>query len=188
MTTAQHLWEAQKTTPEIGDISLAMRHLSAIPPNAPEAREAKVVRAALEQRRAVLDAAEMRRQSALADKQSETKTATDTRDQVVSDLGVELRNLGYDLKVNTNSDVPEEVVITSSEFDDTDHRVRFLSFMRGRNSPASRACVSGFSKIRLRSSQIPFVGFDESYSLNCFSWWVVWEAPVANGLGRTTTL
>jgi hypothetical protein len=170
MTSAQHLWEAKKTTPEIVDVDVALRHLSAIPANAPEEREVQVVRTALSQKRTEIEAAQAQQRSAQAEKHAEVKASNDARGDAVSELAVELKNLGYDLSVKTKSDGPDEIVITSSEFNDTDHRVRFLSFMRGKNSPAYGVCLNGFSKIRLRASQIPFVGFDESYSLNCFSW------------------
>jgi hypothetical protein len=174
MTSEQHLWEAKKITPDVVDIDLALRHLSAIPSNTPEAEEAQVLKMALQQKRTGMEAVHAQQQSAQAEKQSEAKTVNDARvaarDEAASQLGLELRNLGYELSVSVSTDIPEEIVITASELGDTDHRVRFLSFMRGKNSPASGVCLNGFSKIRLRASQLPFVGFDETYSLNCFSW------------------
>ena len=65
------------------------------------------------------------------------------------ELQRKLRNLGYDLTV-AQSDKPGELTITSKDFDDTDHRVRFLSLLRSRNSPAaevlSRWLSNGASK------------------------------------------
>ena len=83
-------------------------------------------------------------------------------------LQADLKGLGYDLTVS-RSDKAGEVAITSKEFDDTDHRVRFLAFMRGKSSPRFGVCYAGFNKLRLKSSSIPFVGFDDSYSLECFN-------------------
>jgi hypothetical protein len=107
-------------------------------------------------------------ETAEAQKKANAIAAREARALVVSGFGALLKEKGYDLDVKANSDY--EIIITSSEFSDTDHRVRFLSFIRSKNSPAYGVCGNGFSKIRLRSSSIPFVGFDESYSLDCLSW------------------
>ena len=87
------------------------------------------------------------------------------------ELQRKLRNLGYDLTV-AQSDKPGELTITSKDFDDTDHRVRFLSLLRSRNSPAAEVCLAGFQTVRLKTpgDLFGFFGFSQTYSLECFNW------------------
>jgi hypothetical protein len=59
------------------------------------------------------------------------------RRTAVNGLETELKNLGYDL-ITTYSN-PDEIVFTSSDFAQTDHRVAFLSLLRSRNREAARA-------------------------------------------------
>ena len=80
------------------------------------------------------------------------------------ELQRELRNLGYDLTV-AQSDKPGELTIASKDFDETDRRLRFLSFLRGRSSPAAGVCIAGFEAVCLKGA-----GFSEVYSLDCFNW------------------
>jgi hypothetical protein len=68
--------------------------------------------------------AEQFRETALAARQIQAGQVA-----AVNDLGTSLKNLGYDVKVS-KSDTAGEIAITSSEFSDTDHRVRFLAFVR----------------------------------------------------------
>ena len=113
------------------------------------------------------------RQKALDD-QTAAKTAMDAQQKGEEEakssrsllVQQSLRDLGYDFEVSP-SETAGEVVITAAEFDDTDHRVRFLAFLRNHKSPVRGLCFGGFTKVRLRSSRIPLVGFDESYSLEC---------------------
>jgi hypothetical protein len=169
MTSSQHLWEANKSTPDLGDVEIALRHISAIPKNAHESASAQVLKTTLKQKLSEMKAEEANRATAKADKDQQAKAAADARSIAVTQFALDLKNLGYDLSVKVNHDVPNEIVLTSSEFGDTDHRVRFLAFMRSRNNPEELVCLSGFTTIRLRTSAIPFVGFDDSYSLNCFN-------------------
>jgi len=83
----------------------------------------------------------------------------------IKQLETDLKNLGYDLTVS-NSSTAGEIVVISSDFNDTDHRVRFLAAMRGRNLPTAEACYAGFTTVRLKSSSLP-IGFSESHSLDC---------------------
>ena len=106
-------------------------------------------------------AAEERRRKAEEQKRSDEAAAA----AMAIVLQANLKDLGYDVKVSA-SDLPGEVVITSEEFADTDHRVRFLAMMRGRKAPLG---TCGFTRVRLRSSGLPRVGFNESYSLDCSS-------------------
>jgi hypothetical protein len=151
MSPAQHL-EAAESGIRFGE---AMKHLDAIPPNAPEATKVPDARERLK-----------------AKEQSNTKEIaaririTNSEAAAVVELEKDLRNRGYDLKVS-GSDTPDEVVITSSDFADTDHRVQFLSAMRSKYS--GPACWAGFRTVRLRSSSIPLVGFSESYSMECMN-------------------
>jgi hypothetical protein len=145
----------------------AERQANAIASGAPEALEASRVKeeiAAARQRVkeeavAVRQSEQLAYERRLAEKKLRTAAPGDLQDS--------LKNLGYDLTV-AQSDKPDEIVITSKDFDDTDHRVRFLSFLRGRNSPAVGACLAGFQTVRLKSSG--FFGFSEAYSLDCFAW------------------
>ena len=59
------------------------------------------------------------------------------------------------------SAVVQEVVITASDFPDTERRVRFLAFLRGRRSAVLGTCLGGFTRVRLRTSEIRLVGFNE---------------------------
>jgi hypothetical protein len=61
MTGAQHLWEGKKSTPQLGDVSLALKHLSAVPPVSPEAAEAKVLENALRRKQSEMEALELAR-------------------------------------------------------------------------------------------------------------------------------
>jgi hypothetical protein len=169
MTTAQHLEEAKKgLQKELPDVEAALRHVYAIKTNKPaESKEQVELMTELEKeqfdlkkREADLKQAEEIRAKA----KSEAKAPHDT---AITQLAGDLKNLGYEFTVEP-SDSPDEVTITSSDFAETDHRVRFLSFMRGRTAPIAGVCWVGISKIRLRSSKLPFLGFDESYSIDCF--------------------
>jgi hypothetical protein len=83
-------------------------------------------------------------------------------------LQAALRNLGYDVTVS-QSDKPTEFTIISKDFDDTDHRVRFLSFLRGENTLLTEVCSVGFETLHLRTSDLPFLGFSDTYSLACIN-------------------
>jgi|HubBroStandDraft_3_1064219.scaffolds.fasta_scaffold99795_2 hypothetical protein len=169
MAGATHLWEAKKSTPQLVDVSLALKHLSAVPPASPEAAEAKALEKALRLKQSEMGAAEAAHAAEESRKQAESaqtaKEAGEARAASVRQFQTVLRNVGYDLSAEASSDDRNEVVITSKEFDETDRRIRFLSFLRKEWGPAGTICWQGFSKVRLRSSKIPLVGFSESYSL-----------------------
>jgi hypothetical protein len=155
MTAAQHLSEAKQCLRgNEAAVDAGLWHLAAIPKQSVEVTEAKEIEAQLRARKSEL------RQAVEAEKQ-----AKEARQAAVVQLRADLKNLGYDLTLG-QSDAPEEIVITSGEFAQTDHRVRFLSFLRGKNSPALAECFTGLRTVRLKSSS--YFGFDESYSLNCF--------------------
>ncbi|MGH9664045.1 MAG: hypothetical protein ACRD9L_06455, partial [Bryobacteraceae bacterium] len=155
MTPTEHLAIAMtKSQGNLTSVRGALRHLAAIPANSREHSDAAKLRNQLEERESTLDevaAAQAREVAAHA--------------WATVELAKNLKNRGYDLTV-TQSNIPNEIVVTSSDFADTDHRVRFLSFMRGGDMPTLTACWAGFTAIRLKSSQFPF-GFNESYSLEC---------------------
>jgi hypothetical protein len=156
MTPAQHVSEASgQREDDLVSIGVALRHIRAIPANSAESRAAKELEARLRTRDAAIKQAN-----------AGQKEAAVSRANAVSQLGSDLKNLGYDLAVE-RSGTQDEIVITSSEFSETDHRVRFLAFLRGKSAPTFGICWNGFSKIRLKSSKIPYVGFDEGYSLDC---------------------
>jgi hypothetical protein len=144
MTPAQHLEMAE------GRISFdeAWKHLDAIPPNAPEAAKVPEVRERLKEGKLAYQHAVTARANATAG-----------RAAAVIELEKDLRNRGYDLKVSV-SETPDEMIITSSDFTETDHRVQFLSATRSKHS--GPPCWAGFRTVRLRSSSIPLVGFNES--------------------------
>jgi hypothetical protein len=131
----------------------ALSHLKEIPPNAPEAGDATLVEQEVrsaQQEEAAARAVEAAAQAAW--------------ENAIRNVENNLKSLGYSVAVS-HSNVRDELVMTSSDFGDTDHRVKFLSFLRSRRSPAFEACFVGYRKVRLKAGT-PF-GFDEVYSLEC---------------------
>jgi hypothetical protein len=172
MTAAQHLAEAKRmlvlaTDPysESG-VQEAFRHLAAIPPNDPLVSEANNVKSELLAKQAAAQRAELQTQQVRTLALLRQKQADEARVSVIRELQEKLRNLGYDLTV-TRSEKPDEIVITSADFGDTDHRVRFLSFLRGRNGPTADVCLAGFQTVRLQGTG--WRVFSEQYSLECFN-------------------
>jgi ABC-type protease/lipase transport system fused ATPase/permease subunit len=160
MTPAEHL-EASRAALKEGLSDTSERHASAITAGAPEFLDARKIK---EQLGAAKKAARQR----VEDARQAAQLADESRRTAVHDLQAGLRSLGYDLTVS-QSDEPGEIVITSREFDDTDHRVRFLSLLRGRDSPTAGVCLAGFSGVRLKGPGLIF-RFSETYSLRCFEW------------------
>lgn len=97
----------------------------------------------------------------------ERTAAIERRAQAIRYLQESLRNGGYSITVAVSSSKADQIELTSKDFGDTDHRVRFLSFLRGRNSPVFSACHEGYRTARLIESSF---GFSEEYSLECFKW------------------
>lgn len=156
MTPAEHLAAAKQA--QNGDskaVTEGLKHVGAIPLNARESLAAKDLEPVLRAR------AEQFRETALAAQQIRAGQVA-----AVDGLGTSLKNLGYDVKVS-KSDTAGEITITSSEFSDTDHRVRFLAFVR-KDRVIEGVCLAGITTVRLRESQYPF-SFNEAYSLECFS-------------------
>jgi hypothetical protein len=148
---------SQKLIQELqeGAFEDGLRHISAIPANSAERAEATSIAEELEIRlRELRDAKEAALQ------------ARKDKIAAVHELQIQLKNLGYDLKTST-SKVPNEIIITSKDFADTDHRVKFLSFIRNHNGPSGLLCVHGYETVRLETS-LPVIGFNEQYSLDCF--------------------
>lgn len=94
-----------------------------------------------------------------------TKAREAARTAVARELQDSLNSLGYSLMVKL-AEKPEEIIIIAPEFNDADHRVRFLSLLRSRNSPAAGVCSAGFRTARLNSSEWAW-GFSQQYSLDC---------------------
>jgi hypothetical protein len=175
MTPAQHLKEAQFDF-RYGMFEQALHHAKAITdgPLAPEAKKladeipAEIARrAAADEIVAAQAYAENARRAAQAEERRKAEEAAKeaeeaAKEAAVSSLQSELKNLGYELTV-VESEEPGEVIITSKDFDDTDHRVRFLSVLQRR---AAVLCLAGFKMVRLKSSAW-FVGFNDVYSLDC---------------------
>lgn len=157
MSPAAHLAAAKAGSIQNGSDRQDMkRHLEAIPKNAQQAGQAIALR---EQ----IDDDESR-----AGQEYELRAqANNARASAIVQLGKDLKDLGYELSVEASPDTWDEIIITSTELGDTDHRVRFLSFMRGRNAPTGGLCGAGLTKLRLKSSTLPLVGFNELYSLSC---------------------
>lgn len=157
MTPTEHLQRAKGFL----DAKLfddGLKHIAAIPASAPEAVEATEIQHQLTTAKTAwkndLDA------------KAEAKASDDkARTAYTRDLQDELRQLGYDLTV-AQSDKPEEVVIASKDFEDTDHRVRFLAYIRGQNRRPG-LCSRGFGQVRIESGGI-IGGFNEVYSLDCW--------------------
>jgi hypothetical protein len=166
MSAAQHLSEAKQCLRgSDADVDTGLRHLAAIPKQSVEVTEAKEIQAQLSTRKGAIEAQLSARESDLRQAVEAQKQVKEAQKAAVVQLRADLKNLGYNFTV-AQSEFPEEVVITSGEFAETDHRVRFLSFLRRKNSPALAGCFAGLRSVRLKSSQ--YFGFDESYSLNCF--------------------
>jgi N-acetyl-anhydromuramyl-L-alanine amidase AmpD len=127
MQPGEHL-AAARSDLATGQVDDALRHAQAIT-KGPEAPEARAIEAAIG--------------AALRQARQQARLVAENRKEAVSSLQSDLKNRGYDLTVS-RSDKPDEITIVSKDFGDTDHRVLFLSFLRGRNSPASQACVAGF--------------------------------------------
>lgn len=158
MTPATHLTQA-KAEFRGGLFGLALRHLKAVPSGAPEAPAAR-------QMESEIRAAQQSDEAARAAARQAEAAAKLAKDTAVRDLQDSLKNLGYDVTV-TRSDVDDEIVITSGDFGDTDHRVRLLSFLRSESSPAFGVCVTGFRTVRLKAKWSFVTGHGEAYSLNC---------------------
>jgi hypothetical protein len=159
MTPSQHLATAKsQSKTDLTTIGLALQHIASIPENSSESAEAiKLKEELLAQETKISDAN--------AEKAKAEAERTAARNSAVERFGANLKDLGYDLKVEISE--TDEITITSSEFKDSDHRVRFLSFIRGKNAPTYGVCWQGFNKIRLKESKYSLLGFDESYSLDC---------------------
>jgi hypothetical protein len=156
MTPAQHLSAAKaKKSGGESDVNEGLRHVAAIPASAPESAEAKTVETDLQNRKTAYDDAAREAQQARAAQVS-----------AVKELGESLKNRGYDVKVS-KEEKENGIVIVSSDFDDTEKRVRFLSTLRGREGLSYSVCSAGLITVRLRSSEYLF-GFNESYSLECY--------------------
>jgi len=165
MTAKDHLWEATVALDTPTDLGLSLRHLGAIPVNSAERAKAQVLEEEVRQKESEMSALASQNKAAQAENARVAKEASEARASSVRQFQTALRNVGYDLSVEASHDDQAEVVITSKEFDETDRRIRFLSFLRNAWGPAGAVCWQGFSRVRLRSSKIPLVGFNESYSL-----------------------
>jgi peroxiredoxin Q/BCP len=171
MTPAQHLTAARLAL-EQRRFDDGIEQLTGIKADAPENAAAKVLETDLrtakqaaqqEQAAAALEKAAAEQEQAAA-----ALSAEKARVASVQSLQTSLTNLGYDLTVS-RSDNPTEIVINSKDFSNTDQRVRFLSFLRGRNSPATGVCLGGFQTVVLKSGWVSPLGFSEAYPLEC-SW------------------
>jgi hypothetical protein len=165
MTDKDHLWEAKVALDTPVDLNLSLRHLGVIPANSAERAKALVLEREVRQKESEMATAESARKAAQAERTRAATEASEARAASVRQFETALKNVGYDLSAEASGDSRDEVVITSKEFEDTDRRIRFLSFLRKEWGPAGAVCWQGFSKVRLRSSKIPLVGFSESYSL-----------------------
>jgi hypothetical protein len=162
MTPVQHLAEAKAAlTSELPELAYEdiTRHLQAIPADAPERREfpelLTTVNAALAARNQERAARNQERASAAA--------AVASQKEAARYLGEYLKGRGFDLTVEP-SEAVDTLTITSGEFGDSDHRVRFLDMVRSRNGPQDVLCADGITKVTLKT-QFPLFGFQETYGL-----------------------
>ncbi|MEQ1883721.1 MAG: hypothetical protein ABL967_01580 [Bryobacteraceae bacterium] len=155
MPPSQHLAAARKAQAE-GNVGEGLRHTSAIPANASEKPEANSIAEDLQVKLTFLRRA--------AEEERQAKKARIT---VVPEIESDIKNRGYAVNVS-RSDVPGEIIMTSKDFGDTDRRVRFLQLLRGRNGPAELLCLRGYRTVRLNTSTLPILGFNEQYSLDCY--------------------
>ncbi len=154
MTPAEHLEAAKRESlDDLESVRRAWEHVASLPVNSAEFSAADDLRKRLDER-----------EKALRDKAESNAVPRLT----IKDFEGALKNLGYDLTAQ-QSDNPNEIVVTSADFSDTERRVRFLSFIRGKHTVTGSLCRDGFNAIRLKSSSLPFVGFNNSYSLDCSS-------------------
>ncbi len=152
MTPAQHLEAARADLLNEHSVD-ALNHLNAIAAGAPEASDARRLSGQIAFAR---QATQVEAESRVSILERKSKAARDLEARSIA--------AGYDLTVG-QSDKPDELVITSKEFEDLVRRVRFLSFLRERYGPSGEVCLAGFQKVQLRTSG-PF-GFRESYSVDC---------------------
>jgi hypothetical protein len=151
----QHLAKAKDTLAE-GAFEEGLREIKAIPASTPEAASAKEVEDRLN---AGLQAAVAR---------AAQKRAEVLKNEQIHSIEVQLRELGYKLSVSA-SNKSGEIAISLDDFSDTDHRVRFLAFIRSQKGPAQNLCWLGISEIRLTGQG--FLGSfrsGDAYSLECW--------------------
>ena len=152
MTPAERLQKARSMSnaTEVGRREIR-RHLAAIPSEALSEQE---------EARLILEEVEKIENSPINDVKR-------VRAATIEQTALELRDRGYEVIVEQSDAAQNEVTIVSTDFGDTDRRVRFLSFLRRSEGPKLRLCWAGFSDVRLKTSRVPLFGFDTSYSLDC---------------------
>jgi len=156
MTPAgQHLARAREALAE-GAFEEGLREIHAIPSSGPEAVSAKEVEDRLN---AALQSARR-----AAEARAEQERVETLKNDQIHTVEVQLRELGYDLRIS-GSGKPDEVTISSNDFSDTDHRVRFLAYIRSQRGPGHKLCLLGVKQARLGQG---FLQSGDSYSLECW--------------------
>jgi hypothetical protein len=160
MTAAgQHLTRATEALAR-GAIDEGLIEIHAIPASAPEAASAKEIENRLNAARdEARQTAEMR---------AEQERIAAWRIAQIHGVEVKLRELGYDLRVSAPGNA-NEVVISSGDFSDTDHRVRFLAYIRSQRGPGRSLCSLGINQVRLSGHRfLASFGSGDAYSLDCW--------------------
>jgi hypothetical protein len=141
----------------------ALAHLSAINASAPEFAEAQRLRKDYEAAQKRQDEENTRSEAAAAKKQSMDDAAVSSRKAYAQALQRELSGSGIDITIWVSDSQPDELVMNSDLFKDTDNRVYFIQH----TLPASRhnLCALGINQVRLIRGGIFSLG--DSYSIGC---------------------
>lgn len=162
MTAAEHV-EAAKVALEDQSLAEVQRHLNQLAPGAPEAVDLRKKLAAAQSTQRKNEAAA---QQEAAGARLARELTQEAQRVATRELELNLRNRDYEVTV-TQSGNTGEIIIASKGFDDPDQRERFLTFLRGENSPAAAACVAGIQAVRLKAPGL-FFSFSDKYSLDCY--------------------
>jgi hypothetical protein len=154
MSAQDHLHSA-KSALAANNTSEALRQVSAIPLSAKESGGAEEVR---QRAHEAIRAEEERWKPAIEYLQK----AGEARNGAVRSLQAHLQSLGYDVTVKAG-ETRAEVVMISTDFSDTDHRVRFLAVLR-KEIVNEATCAAGLTTVRLRAQ---WWSFNQTYSLDC---------------------
>lgn len=158
MTAAEHL-DAARSGLEGERFDEAQRHLDAAAADTPGA--ARLTRKLAAARQVHSAALQQEAESQLAQ-----AAKVDAQRAGVRELEQNLRNRGFNVTVVQSID-PQLITIASPGFDDRDQRDRFLTFLRGPNSPLAAACAAGIQAVRLKGPGV-FFGFSDRFSLDCY--------------------
>jgi hypothetical protein len=159
MTSTEHLRAANEAELR-RDYGEGLRHLGAIPDAVPDAIAAREATARLLSEQA----------AAAAELDARRAAETQRRQQApisATQLQASLKEAGYDVTVSPSDD-PTVVTIASTDFKDTENRVRFLARLRGQRWESGGICLMGFEQVHLLGGGIfGRIEFSESYATDC---------------------